>query len=453
MRETKLRMECFAPFDFQGAEKHLSAMAAKGWQVELMDGVFWKYRRAEPARVHYAVTCPPDSGREDDRLFFEDLCETAGWKKVSDWAGMQVYASPAAFPTPLETDASLFLERIHRAMKGSYLNYHRGRVACAAILLLGRLTEFWLTPRSFFLSNLSIGLAAACLLLLLFHAGCAAGYRVWHRRSLRTAEESGTLLPVPGWCGVVSRASYFWFLSLFLPILLEAGFGSPQEAFRLFFMVFAALFAAGLAVFLAWALKRGDVGKDSQAALAVLAVVVVLLAFGRRQFNPADLFKAPELEPGEYVWNGMRWDEDPPAIPLTAEDLTGREWPHIRRRVYDRGYSLFGSETDYYEFARREDGEKCDIDYKIINVSNQFVYIRIRDSLLQTREDDAYQAGDPAPWEALAVYTRNWGGSAYGEYLICWPGRIVQLYVNDFTLSGEQIAAAAERLAPKEAVS
>lgn len=451
MRQTKLRMECFAPFDFRGAEQHLSAMAAKGWRVERMDGTLWKYRRAEPARIHYAVTCPPDSGREDDRLFFEDLCETAGWEKVSDWAGMQVYASPAARPTPLETDASLLLERIHRAMKGSYLNYHWGRVSCAAFLLLGRLVEFWLTPRSFFLSNLSIGLAAACLLLLLFHAGCAAAYRVWYRRSLRAAEESGTLLPVPGWYGAVSRASYFWFLSLLLPVLLEAGFGDPREALRLLFMVLAVLFVAGAAVFLVWLLKRGRFDQGTLTALLVLAAAVVLLVFGRQQADPADLFKEPE--PGEYVWNGMSWDEDPPAIPLTAEDLTGREWPHVRRYVHDRGHSLFGSETAYWEFAQAETGERCDADYDIIDVANQFVYGRIRDSLLHGRRDDAWQAGDPAPWGALAVYTDSRGGSSYGEYLVCWPGRMVRLYVNDFSLSGEQIAAAAERLAPKEAVS
>ena len=81
MKNTVCRAETLSPFDLQGTEEHLSAMASRGWRLEQTGRFFWKYRRAEPASVHYAVTCPPAAGENgdiSDRLYFEDLCASAG---------------------------------------------------------------------------------------------------------------------------------------------------------------------------------------------------------------------------------------------------------------------------------------------------------------------------------------------------------------------------------------
>ncbi len=56
MINVKYRTEYFSRYDYRGVEEHLSAMAAKGWQIEDMERIFWKYRRIEPKKMTYAVT-------------------------------------------------------------------------------------------------------------------------------------------------------------------------------------------------------------------------------------------------------------------------------------------------------------------------------------------------------------------------------------------------------------
>ena len=92
---TKYRMEDRQRYDFKGVEKHLADMAAKGWRLERAGRHIWKYRRAEPAKVRYAVTYSLDAsefnpGPTKGQESLEDLCAAAGWQKVSDWNQMQI---------------------------------------------------------------------------------------------------------------------------------------------------------------------------------------------------------------------------------------------------------------------------------------------------------------------------------------------------------------------------
>ena len=50
MNNTKYRWNSYCLYDYRGVEDNLSAMAAKGWQLERAGNTFWKYRREAPAR-------------------------------------------------------------------------------------------------------------------------------------------------------------------------------------------------------------------------------------------------------------------------------------------------------------------------------------------------------------------------------------------------------------------
>ena len=55
---------------------------------------------------------------------------------------------------------------------------------------------------------------------------------------------------------------------------------------------------------------------------------------------------------------------------------------------------------------------------------------------------------DPTPWRAERAYQLWVGGEMPSStYLICWPGRLVELEP-DFELTQEQMTLAAEKLAP-----
>ena len=55
MKNVTYRWNTFQLYDYRGVEEHLSAMAAQGWRLEKASGSLWKYRRAEPASLRYAV--------------------------------------------------------------------------------------------------------------------------------------------------------------------------------------------------------------------------------------------------------------------------------------------------------------------------------------------------------------------------------------------------------------
>ena len=118
MKNVTYRWNTFQLYDYRGVEEHLSAMAAKGWRLEKASGSLWKYRRAEPASLRYAVTYNAGASR------FEPG-PTEGEQSLED---------PAA--VPLETDEALRLENIHRCMRKSFLP---GNIAVLLLMLfIGR---------------------------------------------------------------------------------------------------------------------------------------------------------------------------------------------------------------------------------------------------------------------------------------------------------------------------
>ena len=85
MKNTKRRMENLNLYDYRHVEDHLSAMAARGWRLESIGARLWKYRRAEPAKVRYAVTYIQDAsqfnpGPTERQQTLEELCAAAGWE-------------------------------------------------------------------------------------------------------------------------------------------------------------------------------------------------------------------------------------------------------------------------------------------------------------------------------------------------------------------------------------
>ena len=125
MKTTKQEWNLYQLYDYQGVERHLEAMAARGWRLERIGSAFWTYRRAEPAQVTYAVTYVSDASLFNPRPTenqenLDALCAAAGWEKVCDWAQMQIFVSEQSDPVPLETEDAVRIEAIHRSMKKEF---------------------------------------------------------------------------------------------------------------------------------------------------------------------------------------------------------------------------------------------------------------------------------------------------------------------------------------------
>ena len=83
MKHTSYRWNTYCLYDYRGVEEHLSAMTAKGWRLERAGNNLWKYRRAQPAEVLYAVTYSAGAsqfnpGPTQGQQSLEELCACAG---------------------------------------------------------------------------------------------------------------------------------------------------------------------------------------------------------------------------------------------------------------------------------------------------------------------------------------------------------------------------------------
>lgn len=56
MADVKYRIEGYDFYDTDGMARHLEKMAADGWMIESINGIFYKYRRCEKQNVAFAAT-------------------------------------------------------------------------------------------------------------------------------------------------------------------------------------------------------------------------------------------------------------------------------------------------------------------------------------------------------------------------------------------------------------
>lgn len=456
MRNTNYRAETFSPFDLQGTEEHLSAMAAQGWRLESIGRFFWRYRRAEPAGVHYAVACPPAAGESGDlgeRLYFEELCAAAGWKKVTDWAALQIYANEAENPIPLETDEAIRLESVHQSMRRTYLRTCWNNLIYDLLLFLFWLSNLWTRLHTMLLSNFILGVPLVCLLMAAVNALSIAGYVSWYRRSLRSAEEGGGLAAVPRSYRIVNRLPAVILVLLFLiPLPLEFLTRNAESGFILMVGVITSVLSAALA----WGAnrfleKRGCDGYTRAAAmvLGLLALLAVSSALADG-LNLSERVRRSAPEAPSYTWDGQEWDLEPQALPLTLEDLTGLPWDHVRRTVRTQGRTLFASEMTYTETAARGNGTRAGLYYVITDVPNDRLCRAVLNDIQNGPSFLQYRPEDPGPWGAEEACRLEYpDGGTTGEWLVQWPGRVAAFRTEGLDLTPEQKAVVGARLAPE----
>lgn len=200
MRQVKYQLQTFFLFDYAGVEKNLAEMAAKGWQIEKIGTLFWKYRRIEPADMTYSVTYVSNTSDfnpkpTEEQLQLEEYCEVAGWRKVCDWNKMNIYCTDVKNPVPIETDEELRLELIKKSMGKAFLP---GNYILLAMML------FYALSSAFFLfsSNEGINLKYShdlswlivfifCVWGLFLQTSTLVLYYNWQSKSRKLIENGG----------------------------------------------------------------------------------------------------------------------------------------------------------------------------------------------------------------------------------------------------------------------
>ena len=269
-------------FDYEAVEKHLEKMAAKGWRIDKINTNLWKYRKAEPAKVKYAVTYAPDASVFDphptmNQQTLADFCAQAGWVKVGDWSQAQVFVNERENPVPIETDEEIRLEVIKKSMKKSW-------IPANVMLILVMVFNAWRTISRFVKDPVQDLSSYWGLLTLTFMIVATAlvsanliGYFIWLRKSEKSVAAGGTCTS-PRIIRQINRwslpAAVIYFVAI---IMAAAGEGAPGAA------MYMILYMAGFLLMVTILSKTKDYLKSRGVSrgknIAVFVVLDIILAF------------------------------------------------------------------------------------------------------------------------------------------------------------------------------
>ncbi|WP_298031378.1 DUF2812 domain-containing protein [uncultured Dysosmobacter sp.] len=447
MKNTKYMRPPYGLYDYQAAERWLSKQAARGWRLEKAGAFLWRFRRAEPARITYAVTYLDvsmfDPRPSESQESLEELCAAAGWAKVTDWLQMQVFCSESADPVPLETDEAVRLDAIHRSMWKTAFPSDLILLGAVLFVLWKPLYRLVCDPPLGLSSNSMLAFLAATALLLLFTVCRFAGYYIWRRLSRRSiAQGGGCASTAP--LRVLDRTGGTLLLAVVLALLLSAAFlsDSPEQGIHLL------LYVAGLNLLSLIIHHTRERLRDRGSAvlrtvwLTVLVDVALVVPFilGLSWLTRSDGWLARQFDdPNAPAWTA----------PLSPEDLApGRAfngcWNH-------GGQSVLLSHHIYW-FPSQDSGN--DLSYTLTISPYPRVVAMALDHCLNTpgEDDDLIQklyfdrynygvhSADPglrwesisaAGWQAEAAWQLHDEEDPLPVYLLQYPDRISRLHLTE----------------------
>lgn len=473
MKDVKYRWNSLCIYDYRGVEEHLSAMAARGWRLEKAGNTLWKYRRAKPGEVRYAVTYSagasqfnpePTEGQES----LAELCAAAGWEKVCDWFQAQIFSTEDPNAVPLETDEAVRLQNIHRSMGKNFLAANLILLVLGLVMSFSFLGTLFVKPLRVLESSASLCSGPLFVLVTLLEIYTLCHYYGWRRRSRRSIEEGGPCAPINTRAYQRLNRAGLVLVDLFVALWLLAELLNGGRGYAVFLAAYLALFAVVVALIRGTTvlLRRQKVSKRWNIAGTLAADVVLSFAMIAGLVWAGIRFDWFTGGSGEtYTYQNIQFDVHPREdLPLTLTDLTGETYRHDRREKRTEG-SFFVPKQSYREYAFNNTEEDVEdiwpgslrLSYTVYEPRAQWLRDALAEDLLADDDDPdipefskAYRQEDPAPWGAEAVYRQYYRqeGEPTNDWLLIWPGRVVELSL-DWEPAESQKALIAARLGPE----
>lgn len=191
MKNTKRRLEFFAPYDYDGMINHFEQMALDGWLIVGVKGNLWKYKKIQPQKLKFAVThfekftfneAAPDNGQNE----FVQMCAEAGWQLTAHNKTLMVFVTDSEDTVPLETDPAVQLKNLHKTVMPVLLGKN---AAIAANFIMNYL------PRAIdrIKDDSSVMFTGFWWLLALFVVANVdtVDYMLWYKKANNTIMEQG----------------------------------------------------------------------------------------------------------------------------------------------------------------------------------------------------------------------------------------------------------------------
>lgn len=454
MKDTKHQLIPFSLYDLTGMETHLEKMAQKGWLLDKVSALGWRYHRIEPRKLRFTVSyCHRASAYDpeptEEVQTFYDFCAHTGWRLAAEFGSMQVFYNDQEDPTPIDTDPGMEIQMVGREVR---------KALPAQILLL--LLGFWMggswcysliyQPIDLLASPTNLFTGACWLSLFAWSAADMLTYFLWRRKAKRAAER-GEFVPTRGCHRILQVVLALAVLGI-LYYFTAARLPGLRILTAIMVLGFAALFLAvnGTKDFL----KKRKVSrrKNQAATIAVDMLLAVALMAGISYAavtlaRNGDFSLAADIEPL-----------------LTVADLTGEEDPRYIVRSHVEA-SVFLKVREFTEETHPEESVRLpELQTKIVDIYLPGIYDFCLRELLHERDDWEGFSDDGAvitPYyvyreidgvlfgaqEAWQRYVGGESGDPTGDYLLSYPGRLVTIEC-DWELTAEEMAVAGAKLAP-----
>lgn len=407
----RYELPLYSFYDHTGMTTHLEEMAQRGWLLDKMGGMFWRYRKVEPQRLRFALVYFPEvTGFEptkpEGHSRMEELCAGTGWQLAATAGKFQIYYNEDPNPVELETDPMTQVQVIHRTMKKNFLPSY-AILSVAAILQIvmqiGNLTrDFGLqySGAVYYFSGVSWLMIPVWSALLLLYVLELSRYLLWYRRAKKRAEE-GLMTPSPASRWVQTLA-----ILLLLGILLS-WLGSGAMTQFVYLTLLALLAVLVISVLATKLMKRLKVSAwlNQIITMSLAVIVAVLLIMGMAN-SIISSHREPPVE-GQ--------------LPLRLEDL-GYATAENRVHMEVQGTPLI---TRTYCLHRPDRPQTTpELEYIIADVHAKFLWSTCVKDFLK----NGAQSVDASPWQADSAWRVNSRFSSEDfVYVLSWGDRLVWL--------------------------
>lgn len=448
MKDKIYRFVWFSLYDWEDISHYLEEMAAKGWLLDKTGSSIWRFRRVPPQKLRFEVVFFPDSsafdpGPTEGLQTMEDYCARDGWTLLSQWAQAQIFVNDREDPVPIETDPVVQVKTLHKAMKRNPLPAYFVLLALILCQLAMRLHEMRTDPVDFFSSPVSLGMLPFWLLLLGIQGYEIFYYFRWLHRARRAAED-GVFLPPQR-----SRRLLWGLLALAVLLMICANIHSTLYLKSL--VVWCGCYA--LILFLVSlardTMKRKGtsrgINRTVSVALSFLLTFVFMVGVTVALIQGDHLREQP---PETYQFNGHTFEIWHDPLPLAVEDLAPAEGVRYSTRAGEEETFLLGKREYRQDALLGEDLDAPELEYTIVEVKAAFLYGSCRAAMMAENERFERQCcpADAAPWGAQEAWEIYRHGELSGSWLLCFEGRLVELYSRNLELTPERMALIGQRL-------
>lgn len=440
MMQTKRKQMLLQLYDHTGFERKLEALALKGWKLEQC-GTFlgWKFRRIEPKALRYKVVYFPEASEfdpapGDKQAEFIELCEQSGWEYIDHAAQMLIFCTGYPYATPIETDAMMQVETIHKAMKKNYLPGQIGLLVLAVmqLALLGyRLhTELMNVLTT---DALLVSLAAYTIMAVLcgYHL---CGYYLWRKKALEAAVD-GVFVETRG-SNIFEKLCLLIILAVFAAWMLSIA----HDAYLMRVAVVTFAVIIGMVLFVNGGkllMQKLGFDADINRTVSILLVVVgtigmiLILFLFITDINYDGDNEKPYADTYEIAGRIHYVYDDP--IPLTLEMLGIEANYEHRSRCEDMTSSVLMTVYNGQEIAPW--GTPAENPPELYYTVTFPRFAGMLDACAEDILDDRRirnlygvpEAGDARPWEAELAYIHRDENGETGYYTLVYADRIVEI--------------------------